>query len=233
MKLTYIHHSCFTLEGEHFTMIIDYYKDTTDRLVHRLLSGDHRKCYVLSSHSHADHFNPEILTWKQKYPDVQYIFSKDITAPKESGAIFLDKTESYQDTILNIQAFGSTDLGISFRIEAENRKIFHAGDLNNWHWDDESTKEEALEYENNFLNELEVLAQTTDKLDLVMFPIDPRLGKDYMRGAQQFVDRIKTSLFVPMHFWGNFAKAAAFKNYAESKGCKFIGWTHEGEEVEF
>ena len=33
-----------------------------------------------------------------------------------------------------------------------------------------------------------------------MFPVDRRMGKDYMKGAQQFIERIKTTIFVPMHF---------------------------------
>ena len=53
-------------------------------------------------------------------------------------------------------------------------------------------------------------------MDLVMFPVDPRLGTDFMRGAQQFIDRIKTSVFVPIHFLERLAEVMAFGPYAES-----------------
>ena len=106
-------------------------------------------------------------------------------------------------------------------IEAEGKRLFHAGDLNNWHWKDESTPEEVAEAEQNYLKELGDLAKATDKLDATMFPVDPRIGTDFMRGAQQFVDHIKTNIFVPMHFWDRPAEVVAFRPYAELRGCRY------------
>ena len=54
-----------------------------------------------------------------------------------------------------------------------------------------------------------------------MFPVDPRLGKDYTRGAEQFLDRIKVGLFIPMHFWDNIEAAGAFRPAVERRGCRF------------
>ena len=68
MRLTYIYHSGFAIEGENFTIIIDYYRDSdgeNDGIVHDSLLHRAGKLYVLSTHSHSDHFNPEILKWKQ------------------------------------------------------------------------------------------------------------------------------------------------------------------------
>lgn len=238
MKLTYIYHSGFAIEGENTTILIDYYKDTAPHngLVNQTLLSRPGKFYVLCTHSHPDHFNPEILTWKQHRPDIQYIFSKDILyhqKAQQDEAIFLDKLESYSDDTLSVKAFGSTDIGVSFRIETAGKKIFHAGDLNNWHWNEESTKKESMGYERNYLKELEILANDTDYLDLAMFPVDPRLGKDYMRGAQQFINRIKVTWFTPMHFGEEYGKANAFSGYAEKKGCLFAGWTDKGQSIKF
>ena len=49
--------------------------------------------------------------------------------------------------MLRIQAFGSTDVGISFLIHLQGKSIFHAGDLNNWHWSEESTEQEIRKAE--------------------------------------------------------------------------------------
>lgn len=231
MKLTYIYHSGFALEDEDLTIIIDYCKDSPDNVLHDYLLERPGQLYVLISHSHADHFNPEVLLWKERKPGIKYIFSSDV--PRYEGVTYLEKGESYRDQCLKIKAFGSTDIGISFLIEVKGKLIFHAGDLNNWHWNEESTPEESKEYETAYLKELELLAQTTDHLDLAMFPVDPRLGKDFMRGAEQFVDRIRTSLFSPMHFWEKYDKAALFRGYAEKQGSRFIEWTRPGESINF
>lgn len=225
MKLIYIYHSGFVIEGKDFSILIDYYQDTQDKEIHEKFLKRPGRLYILASHSHKDHFNPEILSWKQERPDIQYIFSEDIRDNGQAcyhDAVFLRKGEEWNDDLLKVKAYGSTDIGISFLLDIEDKRIFHAGDLNNWHWEEESTPEEVREAEDHYLRELETLARDTDYVDLALFPVDPRLGKDYTRGARQFIDRIKTRQFAPMHFWENYEKANAFRDYVESHGGKFI-----------
>ncbi|MBD8388782.1 MBL fold metallo-hydrolase [Dysgonomonas sp. BGC7] len=241
MKLTYIYHSGFAIEGDGFTIIIDYYKDTSDNpnegLVHKELLKKAGKLYVLSTHSHYDHFNKEILKWQKERNDIIYILSKDIYDNQKAGddaGLYMNKLETYRDSTLSIQAFGSTDLGGSFLIRVQGKTIFHAGDLNNWHWNEESTPEEVKEAEEFYMNELNLLADNVNHLNLAMFPIDKRLGKDYMKGAEQFVKRIKTDIFAPMHFSENgYESAAAFAPIAEANGTKCICWMHRGESIDF
>ena len=49
---------------------------------------------------HPDHFNKEVLQWREQRPDIIYIFSKDILrhrrAQKED-AVWLKKGEEYKD----------------------------------------------------------------------------------------------------------------------------------------
>ncbi|MDR1102301.1 MAG: MBL fold metallo-hydrolase, partial [Tannerella sp.] len=174
--------------------------------------------------------------WKRLRPDIQYLFSSDIPKhgkTKSADAVYLAKGDSWCDDVVTVQAFGSTDVGVSFLVDAEGKRLFHAGDLNNWHWNEESTPEEVEAAGRSFLAEVALLAQTTDRLDLAMFPVDARLGKDYMLGAEQFVDRIQTAVFSPMHFTPSFEAAEAFRPYAERAGCRFIGWKTKGECVDF
>lgn len=236
MKLTYIYHSGFAIESDELTILIDYFRDMPDKWVTGTLLKRPGALYVLASHAHGDHFNKRILEWKQQRPDIRYIFSRDIlTAGKarEGDAVYLDKFDIYEDGQLRVQAFGSTDIGVSFLIETEGKKLFHAGDLNNWHWRDESTPEESAGYEAAFLKEVDELARNTSRLDLAMFPIDPRLGKEYMRGAQQFIDQIAVDWFVPMHFGTDYDKANAFRAYAHSKGTRFFELNREGQSMNF
>lgn len=224
MRLTYIYHSCYTIEAANFTIIIDYYKDSisdNQGIIHdRILHRPH-PLYVLSTHGHYDHFNPEILKWKELRSDIRYIFSEDIKSlpglPTE-GIIYMKRGEEYKDELLTIDAYGSTDLGISFKITRGNNVLFHAGDLNNWHWNEESTEDEIKEAEDFYARELDFVAATTSSVGLAMFPIDPRLGKDYMKGARQFLAKIDTTLIAPMHFDMEYEKAAAIESVAREYG---------------
>mgnify|MGYP000733729961 FL=1 len=236
MKGIYIYHSGFALLDEGGTVIIDYYKDSADRplmgVVHGELLSRPGKLYVLASHVHADHFNPEVLTWKEMRSDIQYLFSKDILENGKAGlldACYLDKGNVWTDGVLEVEAFGSTDAGVSFLLRWDGKTIFHAGDLNNWHWKEESTEEEVREAERAYFDELDALARRTDRMDLVMLPVDPRLGEDYMLGAKQFVDKFRVDRFVPMHFDDAYDKANAFREYAESRGVRFVELNYKGE----
>lgn len=234
MKLTYIYHSCFIIESEKFTLIFDFYKDSEDKYIQQHLANLPGKIYVFSSHSHRDHFNAEILEWKKLRADIQYIFSKDIVDNglyKGDDAFIIDKLGVYQDQLITVKAFGSTDIGVSFLIEVDGKTIFHSGDLNNWHWKNESTEQEVKEAENFYLSELELVANEVQHLDVLMYPIDHRLGEEYTLGAEQLLEKIKVDLFVPMHFWEHYHYANAFAAKAESYGCRFFSIQKQGDSI--
>jgi len=237
MELTYIYHSGFAILANGVTVIIDYFRDSilTEKdkgIVNDELLNRPGKLYVLCSHFHPDHFNKRILGWKQHRPDIICIFSKDILKHKratEDDAIFIKKGEEYKDDHIRIEAFGSTDIGVSFLINIEGKTIFHAGDLNNWHWSEEATPQEIKKSEGDYLAELKLIKQHYPQIDVVMFPVDPRLGKDYMKGPTQFVEQIKTGIFAPMHFSHDYNGANAFQSIAEANGCRFLTINNTGE----
>ncbi len=239
MRLTYIYHSGFAIEASDYTIIIDFFEDSLGRdkgvVYDRILYRSCQKLYVLCSHGHSDHFNPDVVTWRDIRSNITYIFSKDIQASstvKPRGVNFIDKDDTFEDGTLRITAYGSTDLGISFKIEVDGRVIFHAGDLNNWHWNEESTDEEIVEAEDSYLHELNHIAETTPHLDLAMFPVDPRLGSDYRMGAEQFLEKIPTRLFVPMHFGNGYDKARAIEPFAKKLNTKVYVPRHRGEVLD-
>lgn len=240
MLLRYLYHSGYMIEGDGFTIVIDYYNDkcsgersAPNGVVDADTFGRPGKLYVLSSHAHGDHFIPRIFDWRKHKDDIQYILSSDIRARQKDDTVFMGKGDVFDDGCLHAKAFGSTDQGISFLLHIDGKTIFHAGDLNNWHWNEEVPANEAALYERNYLRELKQLQGETAHTDLAMFPVDPRLGKDYMRGAQQFVETIETTLFAPMHFGDAYDAAAAFAPLAQQHGAQCIQWTHRGQAVDF
>lgn len=240
MTVTYIFHSCYLLEFDGFSLIFDFYKDEV-RDDGRFWINDYLlekpdDLYVFCTHSHSDHFNPEILKWGETRPNTQYIFSKEVMENHDISVyqdiVFLDKLQVYEDDRLKIKAFGSTDAGGSFLVNVSGQRFFHAGDLNNWHWNEEVPKLEAAGYENSYLCQLELVAENIDQLYLAMFPVDPRLGKDYMRGAEQFVSRISVDYFLPMHFGENYDKANAFSRYARLQNTTYLDVHKKGQSFE-
>lgn len=240
MKLDYIYHSGFAIEADGVTVIIDYYKDSSEEvfnkgIVHDYLLEKPGVLYVLCSHFHPDHFNREVLSWKKLRPDIRYIFSKDILKHRRASAddaFYINKGGIYEDDRLRIQAFGSTDVGVSFLLDLQGIRLFHAGDLNNWHWSEESTPQEIRKAEGDFLAEVRDLQQVAPAVDVALFPVDRRMGRDYMRGPLQFVERIKTRIFVPMHFSEDYEGGNDFRAQAEANGCRFLAIDRRGQRFD-
>ena len=248
MTFTYIFHSGFALETEQSILVFDYWLDPSGVIPSVLQSP--KPLYVFSSHFHEDHFTKEIFAWKDRPGKTIYILSKDILrhrrASKEDADVWLAKGDSWSDGVVSVKALGSTDSGVSWIVETEGRTIFHAGDLNNWYAKflpdavpgqqiysiEMEEVVEPVAHEKQYLGELKDIRKVTDHFDLVMFPIDGRIGNGYTLGGRQFIERFKVGLFVPMHFTTGFESAWRFREFADEKNIPFWQISREGESIE-
>ena len=67
MEIVYLHHSGFAIIANDVTIVIDYFEDSISEsqgIIHEELLNRKDRMYVLSSHFHADHFNRQVLEWK-------------------------------------------------------------------------------------------------------------------------------------------------------------------------
>lgn len=249
MKLTYIFHSGFALEAEESILIFDYWKDPSG--VIDIILQSEKPLYVLSSHFHEDHFTREVFEWKKRRSNITYIMSKDILrhrrATKEEADVWLAKGASWSDERISVKAMGSTDSGVSCVVEIEGKRIFHAGDLCNWYarflpdampgqtiYSEEFEEYiDPIAHEKQFLGELKDIRKVTDNFDIVMFPVDGRIGNGYTLGGRQFIERFKVGLFVPMHFVASgFESAWRMKEFTDGKNIPFWEITKEGDTLE-
>ena len=273
MTLTYIFHSGFVLETEQSILVFDYWMDPSGVMDGVLLSE--KPLYVFSSHFHEDHFTKEIFEWKKLREGITYILSKDIykhrRASKEDANVWLAKGGTWSDDVISVWALGSTDSGVSWIVETEDKtaikreqsqacldsaereqarpkvkRIFHAGDLNNWYAkflsDDNPDQERysfemeevfnPIAHEKQFLGELKDIRKVADSFDVVMFPIDGRVGNGYTLGGRQFIERFKVGLFVPMHFTTGFESSWRMKEFTDEKNISFWEINREGETIE-
>ncbi|MDD2446241.1 MAG: MBL fold metallo-hydrolase, partial [Tissierellia bacterium] len=145
MKIEYIYHSGFSLETENYFLVFDYYRGDIEL--------KDKPTYVFCTHDHPDHFNPEIFNWAKGKSNILYILSSDIENTPPVKATFIDPYEEFIINDLHIKTFGSTDKGVSFLIQVDKKNIFFAGDLNWWHWKD-NTDAEKYQEEKDFKAEI-------------------------------------------------------------------------------
>ena len=204
MKITCIGHSGFLVELNSCNLIFDYFKDTRNVVTPEVFA---KKTFVFVSHAHADHYSRKIFQFSE-HGNVTYILESGCTIPRSApqGIVKISEGEetSLENGLVKIKAYGSTDVGCSFLVGVDGLQIFHAGDLNCWYWEDESTPEELEEDEKRYLDIIKGIAG--QKIDIAFIPEDPRLGKHSGRGIKQFEEIVAPIKIIPMHFPGNEGK---------------------------
>lgn len=196
MKITYLNHSGYMLEEYNTVLIFDYYKGRLPQLPEGL------KICVFASHAHPDHFNRRIFGWEKTYPDIRYILSDDIEDKGPEGkTIYIGQREEIRQDELRIRTFRSTDEGVAFLVYLQDKVIYHAGDLNWWHWEEEGdTYNEMMR--RKFQYEIGMLKG--EKIDAAFLPLDPRQEEQYCWGFDYFMRHTDTKYAFPMHMWNQY-----------------------------
>nr|WP_122012203.1 MBL fold metallo-hydrolase [Maliibacterium massiliense] len=228
--ITYLYHSGFAVETEHHFLVFDYYLDEVPRGKRRCIDEgvitaadlpQEKQVTVFVSHNHGDHFNPVIFKWRKEHPHVEYVAASDVRT--RSKCVRMAPYEHIDLGGLGIDTYGSTDAGVSFAVQADGLSLFHAGDLNLWHWIEESTPEEVKWAKRAFLKELEHLKGV--HFDVAFFPVDPRMGRGHDAGAAHFARTLKPALIIPMHFEDKIATGTAFADKMMRAGQ--LAWAPE------
>lgn len=173
MKITFWEQSGFSIETDEAVILVDYIGGGFEK--------DKRPVIALVSHGHYDHRAPE-----------EIIFADRVIDCPDAG-------QEFEVMGAKIRTYGSTDEGVSFMIDIGGKRIFHAGDFNLWHWRDEGDIAWTKQATDDFYTILESLPG--EKIDLAMFPVDPRMGSGYDEGACIFNERMKPGILIPMHWW--------------------------------
>ena len=224
MTVTFLAHSGFLVEWDDFYTLFDFYKGDLPAL------DGSKPLLIFSSHSHEDHFDPRIFTEVfARHPNVSYYLSRDIRLTERrreklcvTDEMFAHVTSLRPDEVLVTEAAGkpltirtvkSTDIGLSFLLQSGGKLIFHAGDLNWWHW-----VSEGKAYCNNmaasYKRAIEKLCTAVESevfdngcegvIDVAMFPLDPRLDSGFGMGLEHLMKSVPVRAVFPMHMWEHF-----------------------------
>ena len=203
MRIRFIHHSSFFVETPSAQLLFDYFRGDVPA------PEPAKPFYILSSHSHGDHYSRVIYSFPERHPDVRYILSSDIPSrdiPQgfSNPVQFVSPHEEYHDGTLQLTTLRSNDRGVAFVCEVDGLKLYHGGDLNNWCWDKGAV---ALEDERIYHEELSRLQGTV--FDAAFIPLDTRL-REYYKGIDDFMKHADAKAVFPMHMWEKFEKIDEF-----------------------
>ena len=251
MELTYLYHSGFVVETDRCVLVFDYWMDPANVMERLVGSCGDKHVYVFASHFHRDHFNKHIFGWREANPRAAftYLLSRDILdhhcAAKEAADAWMEKGDQWHDHNISVTATGSNDSGVSWVVEVEGKRLFHAGDLCNWYARFVSDNTPGAIYshefgmwvnpaeeERRFLQELNDIGEVCPTVDIAMFPVDGRIGNGYTLGARQLISRLRVKLLVPMHFvMSGFESAWRMEPYCAERGVTFWKVRRAGDRL--
>lgn len=239
MTITYLNHSGFLLEWEQCYWLFDYCKGDLPDL------NPQKELFIFCSHSHGDHFHPEIFSLYSKHTAVNYLFSNELrntckkwekNNPGNLPPVHFLKSRT--DTVIStssgenlyIHTLQSTDCGCAFFITYKEKTVYHAGDLHWWYWEGEDpswNKKMTADYK----KEMEYLKDKT--IDLAFTPLDPRQGKDYALGMNYLLKNSFIKHIFPMHFWDDFAIIKQYlQEFKLPENTTFHSLQQDGQTIE-
>lgn len=197
MIVTHLYHSGVLIELDNHLLLIDYYKGD-------LILNKNKPLYVFVSHRHYDHYNPKIF--KIDHPNITFILSTTIRHKYEAHYVDHNQTYTFDDIV--VKTLLSTDEGCAFIINVENKGIYHSGDLNWWHWEGESSKDNLYQKE-TYQKQIELI---NEPIDIAFVIVDIRQEKDYCLGIQYFLNHVKSKYIFPIHYFGDYTISKQLKH---------------------
>lgn len=173
LELHFIGHSGFLCETESCFLLFDYFEGEIPPM-----PGE-KPVFVFASHAHYDHFNEEIFSLSEQYGRrrVQYVLSSDIDdiddirerlgeriafmGPHEARTFSIGGVEGAKRQLC-VKTLRSNDSGVAWLLEADGRRIYHAGDLQLWDWPGEP-EADNLHYRETYETELRFLRHMLDR----------------------------------------------------------------------
>ena len=104
MKITYVNHSCFSVEMEEVVLIFDYFKGTIPPF------DSNKKIVLFSSHAHYDHFSTKIFDLAELYNHITFVLSSDIRSNNDLRE-YLSLNSHMEDKIVFMKEFPKTNVG--------------------------------------------------------------------------------------------------------------------------
>ena len=231
MEITYLLNSGFMVKDKDILMLFDDFDDpsmTVDRVVGK---EDFKHLYIFVSHAHFDHFGTHIRAYAPQ--TTRYIFSNDIRRTKRvklfpsTDITFMRKYSEWEGEDIKVWTYDSTDVGVSFLVELKSgKRIFHAGDFNWWHWEEDSPENRQLA-ERVFMKQMKRLKDLD--ADIAFFPVDGRLGGSQEKGVTEFIKQTDVKTLVAMHRVGFPAWTPSRNFLKEARKIPYWSPTYSGE----
>jgi L-ascorbate metabolism protein UlaG (beta-lactamase superfamily) len=233
-RIVSIHHNCFVLQAGGKTLLFDYPapqflpREAADVAAPLLEASD---LTVFTSHSHDDHFDPDILAVTQRAATRRFVVADDV-ADRFGDRLPADTVVLEPDDVrvldgMRVEALESNDMGVAFRIDVAGIAVYFGGDLALWDWPGQSpaaARAVAMSWR------LALKKIASRPVDVAFSNMDPRLAS--LAGAAQFVAAVRPRIFVPMHLGGHTAYIDRYAATLAHPGTAIFHYAAPGDALQ-
>ena len=234
-RLVYIYHDCFILEAGGRSLLFDYpapsyLPEAAARAAASHLAGADLTIFV--SHSHDDHFDPNIVAATAGTASCRFVVSDDVAdlygdvLPADTLAMEPDMVREVGG--MAVEALESNDLGLAYRINVAGLAVYFGGDLALWDWPGNSPAARRA-VGMSWRRTLTRLAKRP--LDVALSNMDPRLPEN-LSGAPELVTRLRPRVFAPMHLGGHIEYIDQYAERLASPGTTLFRYARPGDVLE-
>jgi len=180
-----------------------------------------QRVYVFASHTHGDHYNTGILSWKEKIPAIKYILSYDIPR-RPADAVVVRPGKMVQVDGMKVRAYPSTDAGVAFSVYVEGRHIYFSGDNGYWNWDKDKSEEDYV---------LEALSciDRSAPIDIAFQVCMTKAEGIGEGGIGIFAEMFQPRLLIPIHSQGDYSINKKVEGQLRERGFKGRYWPISGK----
>ncbi len=232
IEIIYLMHSSFILKFDDKTLVFDIPCNVGSEVFDTVVEyAENTDIYIISSHGHGDHFNPEIKELEKRLPEAKFLLSFDIFEDfpefKTENMEILDADTEYEIDDFNIKTYTANDRGIAFLINYKSRNFYFGGDLALWHWP-KFNQEQLDEESDAFFGMTDILKE--HKIHIAFSNTDPRLPN--WAGGKEFIEEVKPEVFIPMHSFGQEERFKEFYPLVENLGSMIFKYEKFGNRFE-
>ena len=235
IRVTFLAHSGFLVELTAGCLLFDWWQGALPPLPDKPLT-------VFASHQHHDHFSPHIFSLDDGTRNIRFLLGNDIRLDAHNLAkwgvsqataakcVSLRGNQTLTLPDMTVETLPSTDEGVAFLVTAAGRTVYHAGDLNWWHWEGED-KSWNRNMEADFKRYIQPLCGRT--IDLAFAPLDPRQEGAADWGFRYLLELADIRRIFPMHQWEDPRPTADFCRNHPALAPKVIPVERPGQRWDF
>ena len=235
IRVTFLAHSGFLVELDTGCLLFDWWKGELPPLPDKPLT-------VFASHQHHDHFDPRIFSLDDGQRDIRFLLGRGIRLDAHNREKWSLSRETADKCVslkggaaltlpdMTVETLPSTDEGVAFLVTAAGKTLYHAGDLNWWHWEGED-KAWNRNMETDFKRYIAPLRSRT--IDLAFAPLDPRQEGAADWGFRYLLELAEIRRIFPMHQWEDTRPTQVFCREHPALAPKVVFVERAGQTWEF